>query len=102
MTELLKAPVSEKLSISTDHPHFLYKTKLNEKQKVGGQNHMKNNDAFEKPYHELQQDTSIAYPPASSGSARPMRNVVCITQFMDIPVLRTAFKTIIQSGTVTK
>ena len=31
-----------------------------------------------------------------------MCNVVCITQFMDMPVLRTAFKTIIQSGTVTK
>ena len=61
--------MSEKLSISTDHPHFLHKTKLNEKQKVGGQNHMKNNDAFEKPCHELQQDTGIAYPPTSSGSA---------------------------------
>ena len=60
--------MSEKLFISTNHPNFLYKTKLNEKQKVGGQNHIKNNDAFEKPCHELQQDTSIAYPPASSGS----------------------------------
>ena len=65
--------MSEKLSISTDHPHFLYKTKLNEKQKVGGQNHMKNSDDFEKSYHELQQDTSIAYPPASSGFARPIK-----------------------------
>ena len=65
--------MGEKLSISTNQPHFLYKTKLNEKQKVGDQNHMKNNDAFEKPYHELQQDTSIAYPPASSGSARPIK-----------------------------
>ena len=54
--------MSEKLFTSTNHPHFLYKTKLNEKQKVGGQNHIKNNDAFEKPCHELQQDTSIAYP----------------------------------------
>ena len=35
---------------------------------------MKNNDVFEKPYHELQQqDTSIAYPPASSGSAHPIK-----------------------------
>ena len=73
MTKLLKAPISEMLFISTNHPHFLYKTKLNEKQKVGDQNHMKNNDAFEKPYHELQQDTSIAYPPASSGFARPIK-----------------------------
>ena len=73
MTELLKAPVGGKLFTSTNHPHFLYKTKLNEKQKVGDQNHIKNNDAFEKPCHELQQDTSIAYPPASSGSARPIK-----------------------------
>ena len=73
MTELLKASVSEKLFISTNHPHFLHKTKLNEKQKVGSQNHMKNNDAFEKPYHELQQDTSIAHPPASSDSACPIK-----------------------------
>ena len=72
-TELLKAPVGEKLFTSTNHPHFLYKTKLNEKQKVGGQNHIKNNDAFEKPCHELQQDTSIAYPSASSGSAHPIK-----------------------------
>ena len=37
-------------------------------------NHMKNNGyAFEKPQHEPQQDTSIAYPPASSGSARPIK-----------------------------
>ena len=34
---------------------------------------MKNSDAFEKSYHELQQDTSIAYPPASSGFARPIK-----------------------------
>ena len=34
---------------------------------------MKNNDDFEKPYHELQQHTSIACPPASSGSARPIK-----------------------------
>ena len=57
MTELLKAPVGEKLFTSTNHPHFLYKTKLNEKQKVGGQNHMKNNDAFESPimsYNRIQ------------------------------------------------
>ena len=73
MTELLKAPVGEKLFTSTNHPHFLYKTKLYEKQKVGGQNNIKNNDPFEKPCHELQQDTSIAYPPASSGSARPIK-----------------------------
>ena len=49
--------MSEKLFISTNHPHFLYKTKLNEKQKVGGQNHMKNNDAFESPimsYNRIQ------------------------------------------------
>ena len=51
--------MSEKLFISTNQPNFLYKTKLNEKQKVGGQNHIKNNDAFEKPCHELQQDASI-------------------------------------------
>ena len=34
---------------------------------------MKNSDDFEKSYHELQQDTSIAYPPASSGFARPIK-----------------------------
>ena len=32
-----------------------------------------NDDAFEKPQHELQQETSIAYPPASSGSAHPIK-----------------------------
>ena len=31
-----------------------------------------------------------------------MCNVVCITQYMDMTVLRTAFKTIIQSSTVTR
>ena len=73
-TELLKAPVSEKLFVFTDPPHFFYKTKLNEKEKGDGHKHMKNNDdAFEKPQHELQQETSIAYPSASSGSARPIK-----------------------------
>ena len=34
MTELLKAPVSEKLFVFTDQPYlFFYKTKLNEKEK---------------------------------------------------------------------
>ena len=52
ITELLKAPVSEKLFVFTDPPHFFYKTKLNEKEKGDGHNHMKNNgDAFEKPEH---------------------------------------------------
>ena len=45
MTELLKAPVSEKLFVFTDQPYFFfYKTKLNEKEKGDGHNHMKNND----------------------------------------------------------
>ena len=52
MTELLKAPVSEKLFVFTDQPYFFfYKTKLNEKEKGDGHNHMKSNgDVFEKPH----------------------------------------------------
>ena len=75
VTELLKAPVSEKLFVFTDQPYFFsYKTKLNEKEKGDGHNHMKNNgDTFEKPEHEPQQHTSIAYPSASSGSAHPIK-----------------------------
>ena len=74
-TELLKAPVSEKLFVFTDQPYFFfYKTKLNEKEKGDGHNHMKSNgDVFEKPQHEPQQDSSIAYPPASPGSAHPIK-----------------------------
>ena len=67
--------MSEKLFVFTDQPYFFFnKTKLNEKEKGDGHNHMKNNgDAFEKPQHEPQQDTSIAYPPGSSGSAHPIK-----------------------------